>query len=215
NAERRPTVPPRRTSRYASERPTANRKTASASRQRSPQLNAATSIPLPILVVPAARDEPAPDDGVAFIENSGLAMRDAVEGPVELTQSLPLLVHDVADARLESIAREERAIVVTREEARLLAFRALCDRKSGVRRFRARRLLVLVAEREPHALEMLGIEPCKHVRLVLGVVGAAVQEHATAMLCDPRVVAGREPIAARSSREGKKLPETEAAVAAD
>jgi hypothetical protein len=44
NDERRPAVPPRRTSRYAREIPTARRKTASASRQRSPQVNAATSI---------------------------------------------------------------------------------------------------------------------------------------------------------------------------
>src|SRR5205823_14915316 len=43
NAERRPAVPPSRTSRYAVERPTATRNTASASRQRSPHVNAARS----------------------------------------------------------------------------------------------------------------------------------------------------------------------------
>jgi len=44
NEERRPTVPPRRTSRYDDVSPTASRNTARASRQRSPHVNAATSI---------------------------------------------------------------------------------------------------------------------------------------------------------------------------
>src|SRR5258705_7776035 len=61
NAERRPTVPPRRTRRYAKDRPTARRKTASASRQRSPHVNAATSILLSILLAAAGGDETAAD----------------------------------------------------------------------------------------------------------------------------------------------------------
>src|SRR4029077_6065977 len=127
----------------------------------------------------------------------------------------PLPTHAPPRARPEPVAGEERAIVIAGQEARLLAFRALRDRKTGARRLRTRRILVLLAEREPDALEMLRIESREHVRLVLGIVGPAMQEHASAMLGDPCVVAGSEPVAACASREGEQLRETKASIAAD
>src|SRR5207302_7779449 len=98
--------------------------------------------------------------------------------------------------------------------ARLLALRAPRHCETGARRFGTRCFLVLLAEWEPDALEVLRIEPREHVRLVLGVVGAAMQEHSSAMLSDPRVVTGRETIAACPSREREQLRETKAPVAA-
>src|SRR5439155_2823947 len=86
NEERRPTVSPSRMNRYASESPTARRKTASASRHRSPQLKAATSNANPILFVPGGRHQSAADAGVALVENGGLPGGDAVSGTIELAR---------------------------------------------------------------------------------------------------------------------------------
>ena len=110
---------------------------------------------------------------------------------------------------------EERAIVVAGEEARLLALGALRDRESRARRFRSRCVLVLLAEREPDAPELLRVETREHVRLILRAVGTAMQEHAAAMLRDTRIVAGRKPVAAGAPRKREQLGEAEAAVAAD
>src|SRR5204862_1713349 len=76
-------------------------------------------------------------------------------------------VDDHALARREAVAREEVAVVVAGEEAGLLALRATGDVEAGTRRLVARRLLVLLAEREPDAAELARIDACEHVRLVL------------------------------------------------
>src|SRR5207302_9301869 len=96
-----------------------------------------------------------------------------------------------------------------------LALRAPRHCETGARRFGTRCFLVLLPEREPDALEVLRIEPREHVRLVLDVVGAAMQEHSSAMLRDPRVVTSRETIAACTPRKREQLRETEAPVAAN
>src|SRR2546423_6168995 len=124
---------------------------------------------------------------------------------VVVAERLAVLVNDVPGAGLEPVAREERAIVVTGKEARLLALGALRDRETGTRRLGTRRVLVLLAEGKPDALELLWVEPREHVRLILCVIRAAVQEQTSTMLRDPRVVAGREPIAAGTPREGEQL----------
>ncbi len=126
-----------------------------------------------------------------------------------------LLVDDGARARCEPVPAEKRSVVIAREEARLLALGALRRGETRARRLAARRLLVLVAEREPDALEVLGVDPREHVRLVLALVGPAVQQQAAAMLRDARVVPSGEPCAAGAAREREQLCETKAAVAAD
>ena len=90
----------------------------------------------------------------------------------------------------EPVPPEERAVVVAGEEARLLALGAPRDGEPGARRLGSRRVLVLLAEREPDPLELLRIEAREHVRLVLRRVGAAV-----------RAAAGRD--ARRCARSGR------------
>ena len=76
-----------------------------------------------------------------------LARREAPDAvvPAELR---PLLVDDRAAAGGKPVPREEVAVVAAREEARLLALRLPGGGKTGALGFDARRLLVLVAERE-------------------------------------------------------------------
>src|SRR3954471_7670137 len=116
-----------------------------------------------------------------------------------------LLVDDLAGSLSEAVAPQERAVVVAREEARLLALGPSRNGEPCVLCFGTGRLLVLLAEREPDAAEMLRVETCEHVRLILLRVGASMQEQSPAMLTDSRVVAGGEPVAAGAACEGEQL----------
>ena len=127
----------------------------------------------------------------------------------------PLLVDDVTGLRDKTVTPQERAVVVAREEARLLALGAPCDRKARMLRFASGRFLVLLAERKPDFVEMLRVQPREHVRLILLRVGAAMQKQPAAVLADARVVAGREPVASRAACEREQLRKAKGAVAAD
>src|SRR5581483_1788171 len=105
NAVSRATVPARRMMRYADERPSARRNTARASRQRSPQVNAATSI-LRAILVPARRgDRAAADDGISVVENRCLAGRDAVGRLLELQPEAPRSRLDASRQRSGAVAQ--------------------------------------------------------------------------------------------------------------
>jgi len=147
-------------------------------------------------------------------EALALSGREAPEAVV-LTDRCAGLVDDRPALRREPVPTEERAVVVAGEEARLLALRAVGCVEPGARRLGAGLGLVLLAEREPDAVELARIEACEHVRLVLGRVGAAGEQPAAAMLDDAGVVAGGEPVAACATREREQLREAEAAVAAN
>src|SRR5205814_1546043 len=131
-----------------------------------------------------------------------------------LAELAPVGVDDRARARLDAVPLEERAVVVAREEARLLALCAACGGEAGAFRLGARLLLALPAERERDALEQARVEAREHVRLVLVRVRTAREQYAASMLRDARVVAGREPLRACALREREQLGEAEAAVAA-
>ena len=124
-------------------------------------------------------------------------------------------VHDRPGPRRDAVSPEERAVVVAGEEARLLALGTACDGEARAVRLGARLLLALLAEREPNAVEQIGVELREHVRLVLRLVRAAREQTAAAVLDDARVVARREAFAARTGREREQLVEAERAVAAD
>src|SRR5438552_950647 len=103
-----------------------------------------------------------------------------------------LLVDDRAFDGIQATALEERAVVVAREEACLLA---LAPRRDGETRslgLRACLTLRLLAEREDNPLEVTRVETREHVRLVLLRVGGAREEAPSAMLHDARVVARGE-----------------------
>jgi hypothetical protein len=116
---------------------------------------------------------------------------------------------------LEPLAREEIAVVVAGQEARLLALRVLGGGEPGGPRLCTRVGLSLPAEREPEPREEPRIEPGQHVRLVLRWVGATREEEAAAMLSQASVVAGGEPVRADAPGEGEEGGEAEAPVAAD
>src|SRR5207244_5978916 len=115
----------------------------------------------------------------------------------------------------EPAAIEERPVVVTGEEARLLALGTARDGESGCRCFGARLVLRLVAEREEDAVEERRVEPGEHVRLILLCICGAREEPAPAVLDDTGVVSRREASCARPAREREQLGEAKAAVAAD
>src|SRR5207253_2301823 len=82
-------------------------------------------------------------------------------------------VDDPSGARRESVAAEERTVVVAGEEARLLTLAAARDGESCGGGLRAGLVLALVAEREPDAVEVPRIDLREHVRLVLLGIGGA------------------------------------------
>src|SRR5205814_1627667 len=92
---------------------------------------------------------------------------------VVLAELRSRFVHGRARLRREAAAFEERAVVVTREEAGLLALTAAGDGKPGLLRLGAGLRLRLLAERKPDAVELARVESGEHVRLVLGRVCAA------------------------------------------
>src|SRR5207244_7530937 len=106
------------------------------------------------------------------------------EPPVALvaTELVARLVNDSAGRLGEALPAEERAIVVAREEAGFLAVGTPGDREPGGRRLRARFVLRLRTEREPHALEQPRIEPGEHVALVLRRVGRTGEQPQTVAL---------------------------------
>ena len=92
------------------------------------------------------------------------------------------LVGDHAGLRHGAVPGEEVTVVVTGEEACLLALGARGGGEPGARRLRPRGVLVLLAEWEPEALEAPRVEAREHVRLVLRGVDGAMEEHSPAML---------------------------------
>src|SRR5919201_2208924 len=67
----------------------------------------------------------------------------------------------------ETVPSEELAVVVAREEARLLALGACRSFETGGRGLRTRLRLRLLAERKPEPVEVAWLEPREDVRLVL------------------------------------------------
>src|SRR5581483_9032688 len=117
-------------------------------------------------------------------------------------------------ARREPVPREERAVVVAGEEARLLALGAARDVEAGAMRLLARLLLALLAEREPDPREMARVQRSKHVALILRRVHCPCQQCVPTMLGDARVVTGGKAVAAGALCEREQLVEAERAVAA-
>ena len=95
-------------------------------------------------------------------------------------------------ASAHALAREEVVERTAAEEADVLALargRGGHARRSGLG---AHGGLGRVAERQPQAREHGGRDAREHVRLILGVVGAARHERAAVALDEARVVAGRD-----------------------
>ena len=88
-------------------------------------------------------------------------------------------VDDRPVGRTEPAPFEEGAVVVTAEEARLLALRPACGCQASLRRLLARLRLRLVAQRERDALQRSRVEPGEHVRLVLVGIGRPRQQQAS------------------------------------
>src|SRR5579862_2547750 len=162
--------------------------------------------------------------GAVGVEHVQRALRDDADAAalarrvspcsVVRTEAAARLVDDGAARRLETVAGEKRAVVVAGEKARLLALGAPGYGEAGTFRLRARRLLVLVAEREDDAIEMHGVELREHVGLILGA-RCAREQRAAPMLHRARVVPGGEAVAPGAVGELEQLPEAEAAVAVD
>jgi hypothetical protein len=89
------------------------------------------------------------------------------------TELAPVLVDDRPHLGGEAAARKEVAVVATGEEADLLALRPPRGGEPRALRLGARRLLRLLAEREPEPVEVPRVEPREHVGLVLARVFAA------------------------------------------
>ena len=86
---------------------------------------------------------------------------------VAFTKTGERLVDDRAGLRRQSLARQERPVVVSREKARLLALGPARRGEPGGLGFRARLSLRLIAQREPDAVEQPRIEARKHVGKVV------------------------------------------------
>src|SRR5204862_7758456 len=121
------------------------------------------------------------------------ASLDATPGPAH--------VRDRPRLCREAVPPEEAAVVVAGEEACLLALATAGDGEAGPPRLGARRLLVLLAEGEPDAVELRRVELRKHVGLVLAGVRGARQQQAAAMSGDACIVPGRKPVAPRPLHE--------------
>ena len=124
------------------------------------------------------------------------------------------LVDDLAVDARKALPLEEPPVVVSREEARLLALRACRRGEPCARRLGARLLLRLLAQREPDALEHAGIERREHVRLILRRVASTCDEKPAVPLHDSRVVAGPQRLGSRAASECEERVEAERAVAA-
>ena len=155
--------------------------------------------------------------------NRGTARRDAEPAalprreppvPVVAAELRAVLVHDVSRLRHEPLALEEAPVVVTGEEAGLLALGSPRRCETGRARLGARLLLRLLAERELDAIEQLGAHRREHVRLILQRIPAAGNEPLPVPLDDARVVAGPELLGACSGGELEQRVEPERAVAA-
>src|SRR6266576_2692395 len=142
-----------------------------------------------------------------------LAGREAPMARVaaELTAGL---VQDRAVGGLEAPALEERAIVVPREKARLLALAARRNSESRTLGLGARLCLRLLAEREDDAVELRGIELRKHVGLILLAVDRSREQAQTLVVDDARVVTRGERVGAGVAHERDEPAEAEGAVAA-
>ena len=96
----------------------------------------------------------------------------------------PVLVEHGPVAACEPVAREEVPVVVSGEEARLLALRPGGRREARGARLGARLVLPLLAEREPEPWQMARVEAREHVGLVLGRIRAAGEQEPAAVLGD-------------------------------
>src|SRR5207253_5777949 len=92
---------------------------------------------------------------------------------VMLAEDDAALVHERAALAAQSPAREERPVVVTGQETRLLALRPVRGGQTCPLGFRASLVLRLLAERKPDPLEQPRVEPGEHVGLILGPSCAA------------------------------------------
>src|SRR3954469_9111593 len=124
------------------------------------------------------------------------------------------LGHDGAVTRVDAASLQERAVVVARQEAGLLALAAPGDGEPGALCLGPRLGLRLLAEREDDALELGRIEPGEHVRLVLAGIGGTCEQLPPAVLDDPGVVPCCKGFGAGAARESEQAAEAERAVAA-
>ena len=85
----------------------------------------------------------------------------------------PVFADDSTLARLEPLTAQELAVVVPGEEARFLALGPPRGSEPSALGLGARRLLVLLAEREADPCEAARVEGRKHVALILGCGHAA------------------------------------------
>src|SRR5207248_7953742 len=118
------------------------------------------------------------------------------------------LVDDPSRPPLEAGTLEERAIVVTTEEAGILALGSRRGRKAGGHCLGPRLRLGLIGEWERDSFEQNRIERGKHVALILGGVTGARERKTAVALDDAGVVAGREPRRPDPVGKGDELVET-------
>ncbi len=134
-------------------------------------------------------------------------------GPVVAAELVAVLVDDRPVGPPQALPLEEGAVVVSREEARLLALGALGHGEARRSSLGPRALLRLRAEREADAVEQLGIHGREHVGLVLLGIEAAGDQPAPAPLLDAGIVARPEDARPGPAGERDELVEAEAAVA--
>ncbi len=124
-----------------------------------------------------------------------------------------MLVDDRARDRPEAAPLEERAVVVSAQEAGFLALWSGRGGQTCAGRLDTSLALRLLAEREPQPAEQARIEPREHVGLILVRIRGAGQEQPAVALDDAGVMARRQLRRSSPAREGAQLCEAEAAVA--
>ena len=112
------------------------------------------------------------------------------------------------------MAGEERTVVVSAEEARLLTLGPLGDRKTCGARLGTRLCLRLGSERKPEPWQDLRVDLAEHVRLILRGVRGAGDEQAPAVANDSGIVARRQPTRPDAHGKGEQLVEPQTPVAA-
>src|SRR5205823_5916549 len=141
-------------------------------------------------------------------EPAALARREPPEAfvPPEL---ISVFVDDRSLGGRQTLRPEEVAVVTAREKARFLTFAAARDGEARALGFRTRLLLRLLAQREHDPVELCGIEPSEHVRLVFCSVDRPREQAPSALLDRARVVTGGELRGAGAAGEREQLGEAE------
>ena len=150
-------------------------------------------------------------------ESAALAER-VVDDPLVAPQDIALCVHKIAGRTLNAaVALDEARVVAVRNKADVLAVVLLGIVKTALGSDLSGLGLILVAEWKLHVSKLLLCQNIEHITLILGRVERFQKKVAAPLriIFCPRVVTGRQDVAAKLFHFGEEMLKLEAAVALD